>query len=65
LWSWQIGLNILFKGQVELENLDVLDNGAQVEIFEKQTLSEVKKSLHHLSNKINKVIDKILSHEKG
>ena len=65
LWSWQIGLNILFKGQVELENWDVLDNGAQVEIFEKQTLSEVKKSLHHLSNKINKVIDKILSHEKG
>ena len=65
LWSWQIGLNILFKGQVELENLDVLDNGAQVEIFEKQTLSEVKKSLHHLSNKINNVIDKILSLEKG
>ena len=65
LWSWQIGLNILFKGQVELENLDVLDNGAQVEIFEKQTLSEVKERLHHLSNKINKVIDKILSHEKG
>ena len=65
LWSWQIGLNILFKGQVELENWDVLDNGAQVEIFEKQTLSEVKERLHHLSNKINKVIDKILSHEKG
>ena len=65
LWSWQIGLNILFKGQVELENLDVVDNGAQVEIFEKQTLSEVKERLHHLSNKINKVIDKILSHEKG
>ena len=65
LWSWQIGLNILFKGQVELENLDDLDNGAQVEIFEKQTLSEVKERLHHLSNKINKVIDKILSHEKG
>ena len=65
LWSWQIGLNILFKGQVELENLDVLDNGAQVEIFEKQTLSEVKERLHHLSDKINKVIDKILSHEKG
>ena len=65
LWSWQIGLNILFKGQVELENWDVLDNEAQVEIFEKQTLSEVKERLHHLSNKINKVIDKILSHEKG
>ena len=65
LWSWQIGLNILFKGQVELENLDDLDNGAEVEIFEKQTLSEVKERLHHLSNKINKVIDKILSHEKG
>lgn len=65
LWSWQIGLNILFKGQVELENLGDSDNGAQVEIFEKQTLSEVKEMLHHLSNKINKVIDKILSHEKG
>ena len=65
LWSWQIGLNILFKGQVELENWDVLDNGSQVEIFEKQTLSEVKERLHHLTNKINKVIDKILSHEKG
>mgnify|MGYP005729116479 FL=1 len=65
LWSWQIGLNILFKGQVELENWDVLDNGAQVEIFEKQTLSEVKQRLHHLSNKTNKVIDKILSQEKG
>jgi len=64
LWSWQIGLNILFKGQVELENFDALENGAKVEIFEKQTLSEVKKSLHHLSNKINKVIDKILSHQK-
>ena len=48
-----------------IKNLDVLDNGAQVEIFEKQTLSEVKERLHHLSNKINKVIDKILSHEKG
>ena len=64
LWSWQIGLNILFKGQVELENFDALENGAKVEIFEKQTLSEVKKSLHHLSNKINRVIDKILSHQK-
>ncbi len=65
LWSWQIGLNILFKGQVELEHWNVLDKGAQVEIFEKQTLSEVKERLHHLSNKINKVIDKILSHGKG
>ncbi|MFL2795044.1 MAG: glutamine-synthetase adenylyltransferase [Paracoccaceae bacterium] len=65
LWSWQIGLNILFKGQVELENLDVLDNEAQVEIFEKQTPTEVKNSLHHLSNKINKVINKILSDKKG
>ena len=65
LWSWQIGLNILFKGQVKLENLGVLDNEAQFEIFEKQTLSEVKNSLHHLSKKINKVINKILSDEKG
>ena len=64
LWSWQIGLNILFKGQVELENLDVFDNEAKVEIFEKQTLTEIKNSLHHLSNKINKVIDKILSDKK-
>ncbi len=65
LWSWQIGLNILFKGKVELENLGVLDNQAQFEIFEKQTLSEVKNSLHHLSKKINKIINKILSDEKG
>ena len=65
LWSWQIGLNILFKGRVELENMKVLENEAKVEIFEKQTLTEVKNSLHHLSNKINKVINKILSHEKG
>ena len=65
LWSWQIGLNILFKGQVKLENLGVLDNEAQFEIFQKQTLSEVKNSLHHLSKKINKVINKILSDEKG
>tara|TARA_B100001287_G_scaffold167763_1_gene141105 strand:- start:121 stop:531 length:411 start_codon:yes stop_codon:yes gene_type:complete len=64
LWSWQIGLNILFKGQVELENLDVFDNEAKVEIFEKQTLTEIKNRLHHLSNKINKVIDKILSDKK-
>ena len=64
LWSWQIGLNILFKGQVELENLDVLDNEAKVEIFERKTLTEVKNSLHHLSNKINKVINKILSDKK-
>ena len=64
-WSWQIGLNLLFKGQIELENLDALDNEAQVEIFEKQTLSEVKNSLHHLSDKINKVINKILSDKKG
>ena len=65
LWSWQIGLNILFKGRAELENMNVLENEAKVEIFEKQTLTEVKNSLHHLSNKINKVINKILSHEKG
>jgi glutamate-ammonia-ligase adenylyltransferase len=65
LWSWQISLNILFKGQVELENMDVFDNEAQVEIFEKQTLTEVKNSLYHLSSKINKVINKIVSHEKG
>ena len=64
-WSWQIGLNLLFKGQIKLENLDALDNEAQVEIFEKQTLSEVKNSLHHLSDKINKVINKILSDKKG
>ena len=64
LWSWQIGLNILFKGQVELENLDVFNNEVKVEIFEKQTLTEIKNSLHHLSNKINKVIDKILSDKK-
>ncbi|MGI9397982.1 MAG: hypothetical protein ACR2OQ_01605, partial [Paracoccaceae bacterium] len=59
------GLNIMFKGRVELENMKVLENEATVEIFEKQTLTEVKNSLHHLSNKINKVINKILSHEKG
>jgi glutamate-ammonia-ligase adenylyltransferase len=64
LWSWQIGLNILFKGQVELENLGVLDNEAQVGIFENQTLSELRNSLHRLSNEINKVINKILSDER-
>jgi glutamate-ammonia-ligase adenylyltransferase len=65
LWSWQIGLNILFKGRVELENMDVFDNEAQIEIFEKQTLTEVKNCLNHLSIKIDKVINKIVSHEKG
>jgi glutamate-ammonia-ligase adenylyltransferase len=65
LWSWQIGLNILFKGRAELENMNVLENEAKVEIFEKQTLSELKNSLHRLSNEINKVINKILSDEKG
>jgi flagellar basal body-associated protein FliL len=57
-------LNILFKGQVELENLGVLDNEAQVGIFENQTLSELRNSLHRLSNEINKVINKILSDER-
>ena len=61
LWSLQLGLNILFKGQVELEKLDVLDNQARIEIFEKQTLAEVKKSLLISSSKINTVIDKVLS----
>ena len=64
LWSWQIGLNILFKGQVELENLGVFDNEAQVGIFENQTLSELRNSLHRISNEINKVINKILSDER-
>jgi hypothetical protein len=57
-------LNILFKGQVELENLGVLDNEVQVGIFENQTLSELRNSLHRLSNEINKVINKILSDER-
>jgi hypothetical protein len=57
-------LNILFKGQVELENLGVLDNEAQVGIFENQTLSELRNSLHRLSNEINKLINKILSDER-
>jgi hypothetical protein len=57
-------LNILFKGQVELENLGILDNEAQVGIFENQTLSELRNSLHRLSNEINKVINKILSDER-
>jgi glutamate-ammonia-ligase adenylyltransferase len=60
LWSWQIGLNILFKGQFELENLGNSDNEAQVAIFENQTLSELRNSLLCLSNEINKVINKIL-----
>jgi len=61
LWSLQLGLNILFKGQVELEKLDVLNNQAGIEIFENQTLTEVKKNLLISSSKINKVIDKVLS----
>ena len=54
-------LNILFKGQVELEKIDVLDNQAGIEIFENQTLTEVKKNLLISSSKINTVIDKVLS----
>ena len=64
LWSWQIGLNILFKGQVELENLGNSDHEPQVAIFENQTLSELRNSLHRLSNEINQVINKILSDVK-
>ena len=61
LWSLQLGLNILFKGQVELEKINVLDNQTRIEIFEKQTLAEVKKSLLISSSKINTVFDKVLS----
>jgi len=64
LWSLQLGLNILFKGQVELEKLDVLDNEARIEIFEKKTLTEVKKSLLISSSEINEVIDKVLSNRR-
>jgi flagellar basal body-associated protein FliL len=44
--------------------LGILDNEAQVGIFENQTLSELRNSLHRLSNEINKVINKILSDER-
>ena len=54
-----IGLNLM--DMVLYEKSDVLDNRARIEIFEKKTLTEVKKSLLISSSKINKVIDKVLS----
>ena len=65
LWSWQIGLNILFKGQVELKNKDISHHKVPVDIFSKKTLSEVRQNLHSLSEKVNKIIDKALSAQRG
>ena len=65
LWSWQIGLNILFKGQVELKHKDISHHKVPVDIFSKKTLSEVRQNLHSLSEKVNKIIDKALSAQRG